>query len=335
MKNVLFYGSGAVNLSLMGWLADPKINFTVLARPASADALREFGVEVECDGLVSIVHPHVITDIADAPDADLVVIGVKAYALDEAIQVIRTRYDRNVPVLSVLNGVRHVDLLRSKFVNVLFATICYNAYRELPYRSVALSRGPLVFTSSRGTEKHIRREVFALMKGKVEVIQHSDPFDVACNKMIINLGNALMSLVGFHENRDRDLKELQHLSAHLFWEGVLVMKANGVKEVDMPGLPSWRLLKWSLLLPQFITVPVFRKKMAFSAINSMAQDVERGTLTEIEEINGQFLTMAKKTTVSVPYNKAVYDLFKEWSASKAASLSPTEVLAKVRSASKR
>lgn len=49
MKNVLFYGSGAVNLSLMGWLADPKVNFTVLARPASADALREFGVEVKCD----------------------------------------------------------------------------------------------------------------------------------------------------------------------------------------------------------------------------------------------------------------------------------------------
>lgn len=78
------------------------------------------------------------------------------------------------------------------------------------------------------------------MKGKVEVIQHSDPFDVACNKMIINLGNALMSLVGFHDKIYCDIKELQHLSAHLFWEGVLVMKANGVKEVDMPGLPAIR-----------------------------------------------------------------------------------------------
>lgn len=93
--------------------------------------------------LLFIVHPHVITDIAEAPDADLVIIGVKAYALDEAIQVIRTRYDTNVPVLSVLNGVRHVNLLRSKFVNVLFATICYNAYRELPYAARSTFAGPI------------------------------------------------------------------------------------------------------------------------------------------------------------------------------------------------
>jgi 2-dehydropantoate 2-reductase len=331
MKHVLFYGSGAVNLSLIGWLAREGLRITVLARPESAAAIREHGVQVKCLGLLSEARPDVITALDKADRPALIVIGVKAYALDEAVAQILATYDRDMPVLSVLNGVRHVDFLRSKFSNAMFATICFNAYRTEPFRSVAMSRGPLVFTYSRAADKHIRRATFDLMKGRVEAVQGADALDVAYNKLIVNLANALMTMVGFHDHRDRDIAQLQHITAHVMWEGVQVLKASGVQELRIPGLPAWRMLWMSRYLPQFITVPIFRKKMSVSAINSMAQDMQRGNDTELEEINGRFLLLAERSSVKVPYNRAVYQLFKEWAAAPSTPLSPSEVLSRIKS----
>jgi 2-dehydropantoate 2-reductase len=335
MKHILFYGSGAVNLSLMGWISRSELRITVLARPNSAEQLRQHGVEVELGKFITKVRPEVVTSLDELEHPDLVVIGVKAYTLDTAASDIRAHFGREIPVLSVLNGVRHIDFLRSKFTNVLFATICFNAYRKSAYRAVAMSRGPIILTYSRAAEKEVRREVFNLLKGRVEVLQSKDAMDVACNKLIVNLSNALMTMVAFHNNRDRELRPLQHIMARMMWEGVKVMRAHGIHETKIPGLPTWRMMLLSRYLPQFITVPILKKKLSLSAINSMAQDVESGQQTEIEELNGHFVAMASKVKVAIPYNKAVYRIFKEWVSDSAAPITPSELLDRIKSVPRR
>lgn len=335
IKHVLFYGSGAVNVSLMGWLHRDGLRMTVLTRPSSAEAIHQHGIRVTCQGLVSEARPGVVASLADCDRPDLIVIGVKAYALDAAMADILSNFDREVPVLSVLNGVRHVDLLRSKFTHAMFATICFNAYRKESWSAVALSCGPLVFTWSKAGDKQIRRATFDLLKGRVEAVQGSDPVDVAYNKLIVNLANALMTMVAFHDHRDRDLARLQFITSRVMWEGVRVLKASGIKELKVPGLPTWRMLWMSRFLPQFITVPIFRKKMMASAINSMAQDIQRGNETELEEINGQLIRLAQKFKVDVPFNRGVHRVFTEWSAAGEAPITPSEVLSRIRSVSRR
>jgi len=331
MRNILFYGAGAVNLSLLAWVARERLNITVLARPSSADALRGRGVRVECGGTVSEAHPEVVTSLAGMERPDVIFIGVKTYALAEAVEDIREAFGKEVPVLSVLNGIRHVDMLRSKFTHAMFATICFNAYREGPGRAVAMSRGPLVFTSGSSTSHHVRRDVFGLFKGRVEAMEKKDPMDVACNKLIINLTNALMTMVAFHDNRDRELSDLQYVTSRVLWEGVLVMRANGVRETRIPGVPSWGLFRLSRFLPQFITLPIFRKKMKVSAINSMAQDIASGSAdTEIEEINGQLLRMAEHVDIKTPFNKGLYNMFNEWAEDPSVPLTPSQVRSKIR-----
>jgi 2-dehydropantoate 2-reductase len=335
MEHVLFYGSGAVNIALMGWMNREGLRMTVLARPASAEMLREHGVRVKCQGLASEARPDVVTSLAECPRPDLIVIGVKSYALDVTVADILKHFDREVPVLSVLNGVRHVDLLRSKFSNAMFATICFNAYRTEAWESVAISRGPLVFTWSGGIDKRIMRATFDLLKGRVEAVQGKDALDVAYNKLIVNLANALMTMVAFHDHRDRQIAQLQRITSHIMWEAVQVLKASGINEQKVPGLPTWRMLWMSRYLPQFVTVPIFRKKMTASAINSMAQDMQRGNATELEDINGALIRLAQKMKVKVPYNRGVYELFKEWSAAQREPMTPSEVLSSINSVSRR
>ncbi|MDP6909760.1 MAG: ketopantoate reductase C-terminal domain-containing protein, partial [Flavobacteriales bacterium] len=265
---------------------------------------------------------------------DLVVFGVKSYDLDTVIKKVQDAYGRDIPILSVLNGVRHLEVLRKEFTNVIFATIGFNAYRTSSIMAVATG-GSLVLSSS-DNEAQVVQTLYKSIKRKVSVSLAKNPMDAAHCKLVINLGNVLLTITGFDQNRKRQLPELQQLMANLLWEGVRVMRKKGVKEVRVPGMPPWIFLWLSKVLPSSITLPIFKKKMRFSAINSLAQDLKSGSKeTELEDINGYFLKLAQKVGVAVPYNEAIYELFKEWQQEGAQPLTPKEVLSKINSFSKR
>jgi 2-dehydropantoate 2-reductase len=163
-----------------------------------------------------------------------------------------------------------------------------------------------------------------------------NPLDAAHCKLVLNLGNALLTMVAFHKYRNRELDVLQKISAELWNEGVDVLKRAGFKEAKIPGMPPWLLLRLSKWLPKSIILPIFEKKLKANSINSMAQDLKAGAAnTELEDINGYFLNMAESAGVEVPYNRALYTIFKEWKENGDQPLKPSELLSRINSFSKR
>ena len=96
-------------------------------------------------------------------------------------------------------------------------------------------------------------------------------------------------------------------------EGMNILKAEGIQEEHIKGLPSWTLLKASAVLPQLITAPLFRKNLKKMGMSSMAQDIfsRNATDTELDDINGYLLSLADKHKMDARYNRAVYRLCKE------------------------
>ena len=96
-------------------------------------------------------------------------------------------------------------------------------------------------------------------------------------------------------------------------EGINILKAEGIVEERIKGLPSWTLLKASAVLPQLITAPLFRKNLKKMGMSSMAQDIfkRNASDTELDDINGYMLSLADKHRMTAPYNHAVYRLCKE------------------------
>ncbi len=261
---------------------------------------------------------------------DLVVIGVKNYSLSTVMDTIEKAFGTDIPVMSVLNGVSHINLISDRFPNALFATIAFNAYRTTPKSAVAVG-GTIGLSASNPNSKTLQ-EVHKILKRKISVSIIENPMDAAHCKLVFNLGNALFTIVGFHDNRNRELPILQKLTAIIMWEGVQVIKKHGVKEVRISGMPSWIFLWLSKTLPTSWVLPMFIKKTEASSINSMAQDLATGSnQTELEEINGYFLELANKVNVEVPYNSAVYAIFKEWVGSSSQPLKPSELLARINS----
>ncbi|TNF25971.1 MAG: hypothetical protein EP314_06270 [Bacteroidetes bacterium] len=334
--NVLYVGSGAVNLCLAGWMHSGTTQTMFLVRSDDHELIgkQAFQCRLPGDKNARVYTCRSFASLKEIEQPDLIVFGVKSYSLDAVVRQVLDAYGPDVQVMSVLNGVRHVEVLQAKFTNPIFATIAFNAYRVSP--TMAVAEGGTLALSCSDLNNATLQKLHYVLKRKISVKLVGNPLDAARCKLVLNLGNALLTIVGFHKHRNRELDVLQQLSAQLLWEGVQTIRTAGTQEVRIPGMPPWALIWLSSVLPKAIVVPIFKKKLSGTVINSMAQDVEAGGVnTELEDINGYLLQLAENVGVEVPYNRALYQIFKEWQASGGQALKPSELLSRINSFSKR
>lgn len=333
---ILYVGSGAVNLSLAAFLHHTVTSTWFLVRSEENPLI--------ATGTFTCTLPHhqkpqtysckAFASLHGVEQPDLVVIGVKNYALDGVLDRLEEAFGKNIPVMSVLNGVSHMEKISSRFSNALFATIIFNAYRKSPSEAVAV--GNALALSAFGKPTAHFEAIRQLLDANLQLTVITNPLEAAHCKLVMNLGNALLTIVGYHDHRQRELDVLQKLTATVMNEGFDVLQQMGVKEARITGMPTWLLVRISKWLPQWITVPIFKKKLEGNAINSMAQDVSAGSsVTELEDINGYFLHLADKVNAPVPCNRALYHIFKDWSGRPQEPLTPSELLAGINSFSKR
>jgi leucyl aminopeptidase len=83
-----------------------------------------------------------------------------------------------------------------------------------------------------------------------------------------------------------------------------ILTRAGYREEPIPEAPPWRLLKIAAKLPDFISDMIFEKDFRNIGLNSMGQDVflRHTRHTEIESLNGYFISMADSLGMKAPVN---------------------------------
>jgi 2-dehydropantoate 2-reductase len=112
----LIVGAGSTGGYFGGRLMQAGRDVTFLVRPARAQQLRSSGLEIlSPHGDVTLV-PKLVTADALAPGGyDVVLLTVKAFSFDRAIDDFAPAVERETMILSVLNGMKHIDVLASRF----------------------------------------------------------------------------------------------------------------------------------------------------------------------------------------------------------------------------
>jgi 2-dehydropantoate 2-reductase len=118
--HILVVGAGATGGYFGGLLARADRDVTFLVRPARAEALRENGLTVTGAGGEWTVKPEVVTpDELATEDAaapyDVVLLSVKAYSLEDAINDVEPAVGRGTVIVPGLNGLAHMDVLDNRF----------------------------------------------------------------------------------------------------------------------------------------------------------------------------------------------------------------------------
>ena len=112
---ILVVGAGATGGYFGGRLAQAGRDVTFLLRPGRAAAIRADGLQIVSEHGDVTLHPGVVeVDGIDRP-YDLVLLCVKAFALEQAMDDLAPAVGPDTLILPLLNGMRHIDLLVDRF----------------------------------------------------------------------------------------------------------------------------------------------------------------------------------------------------------------------------
>lgn len=123
--SILVVGAGATGGYFGGRLAQAGRDVTFLLRPARATAIRSDGLQIISQHGDVTLEPTVVEVGAIDRHYDLILLCVKAFALEQAIADLAPAVGPDTLVLPLLNGMRHLDLLVDRFGrNAVLGGVC-------------------------------------------------------------------------------------------------------------------------------------------------------------------------------------------------------------------
>ncbi len=290
--NVVVFGAGSLG-SLIGGLLARKHDVTLVGREPHVSAVAADGLRVSGE-LEFTVEPAATTAVPER--ADLAVVTVKAHDTAEAAASLA---DCDLDAcLSLGNGMGNEATLAERLdCPVLAGTCTYGARLVEPGHVACTGVGEIALGPRRGGRSDAAAAAGAALDAAgVETVVADDMPRRLWGKLAVNTGiNATTALARVENGAlvDGPSREVAAAAAR---ETARVARANGVD------------------LPDDRAVELVESVAADTAANrsSMLEDVESGSRTEVDAINGYVVDAAAAVDEPVPVNETLAGLLRAW-----------------------
>lgn len=292
-------GSGGVGGFYGGLLARAGADVTFVARGAHLAAMRERGllIENETRGNIEIRNIRVTDDPADIGVVDLVLIAVKLWDLDAAVQAVKPVVGPDTAVLSLQNGVIKDDILRRAFGDrAVMGGVGYVATHisrpGVIHQVGTLQR--LIFGEYDGASTARADALLALaLKAGLQAESVTDIRRTLWEKYTFLVGlsgttTTMRSTIGPIRSNPRTRAFLHDIMR----EVVAVGRAHGVA---LPEHYADERLAFADTVPDDMT-------------SSMHHDLDAGNRLEVEWLSGGVVKLGHEVGIATPANRAVWDV---------------------------
>ena len=286
-----------IGLGAMGSFFAPRLEkaygegFRIIADGERKKRLETEGVSING---VNYRFP-VITPQTEGDKADLILIGVKGYALEQAIQDIRNQVGEHTLILSLLNGVDSEEKLEAVYgeEHVLYAFM---------RMSIVMKDGKADFDPYWGKihfGEKINQEYSERVLRVKEVFDCADiPYEIEEDmrkgiwfKYMCNIGeNLTCALLGIPFGVYRNNEDANWLRRNAMREVAAIAQRKGIDIGEKEIALQEETVK---------TIP-YENKL------STLQDLEAGKRTEIEMFAGTVIRMGRELGVPTPINEVLY-----------------------------
>jgi len=257
--------------------------------PSVVRAIQKNGVNLQdLDGTITKVRVPVRRGPTKLLGTEVLIVAVKAYDT----RVVAAGYQGIIPpetiILSLQNGLGNVEALQSSFKNeVLAASTTEGAFSIGPGYVVHTGRGLTLIGDTRGAYSDTCSRIkTAFDRAGLKARTSSNIRGVLWTKTIVNAAiNPLSSLTRLPNGELAKNRGVQEIAYSAMNEGISVSHAVGIRLVGDPS-KLWRRILLSTRANK----------------SSMLQDIERGKMTEIRQLNGAILSHGRKTRVKTPVN---------------------------------
>jgi 2-dehydropantoate 2-reductase len=308
--HVLCYGAGAIGSLVGGRLALSGVDVTLLARVPHVASIRTWGLILESPGgRVTCKNIDSISSLDDLTrPPDLIILTVKAYQTQEALDALRGLLRDGVPILTLQNGVGNEEAIAA----VAGADRAYSGAITI---SASVPRPGVVRQNTTdggialapvGAGQDLARIESLLQRAGFRCEAHRDYRAMKWSKLLLNMvTNASVAILDLSPQEVVRDPRLFHIEREAFLEASRVMRAMGLHVMALPGYPV-PLVRALMSAPQWIARTVLVRKISRGRgekMPSLWEDLAKGrSQSEVEVLNGAVVRGGERLGVPTPIN---------------------------------
>ena len=293
-------GAGALGCAMGGVLTEAGHEVWLINRNAAqVDAMTQRGLMLRTDGVDRTVLVRAATsaagvDSASGP-ADLLIVLVKSFHTEEAMRSAVSLVGSQTVVLSLQNGLGHEDVL-SEIVgrDKLLAGKTYVGGTQLaPGQVIAGTRRKLTVIGELDGVISVRAQGIAAVfnAAGLDTTVSDNIMGTIWDKLLVNVATgALSGITRLPYGELYQVPELEACAVVAVTEAMAVARACGVRLSITEPVDAWRRAGAGL---------------PFEFKPSMLQSLEKGSITEIDYINGAVVQQGARYGIPTPVNQTL------------------------------
>jgi len=296
-NKILIVGAGAIGGYFGACLCRAGLDVTFLVRRNTYIKIAKDGLSVKSYLGDFMVRPPLIQNVSEIPFADLIILSVKCYDLQEVLEQIAPLVEKGATVLTLQNGVDSEERASAYFKqDCVVAGVVYITSRLAEPGLIEHFRRGTISLGERSGEKSDRAtKIHALIsQSKIPCrLTHQimkEKWEKLCWNATFNPLSVILD---------------QPLSLVLKSTDLLGLVREAVREIIMVAAAEGIALH-SDIAEDTITATVALQ----DHYTSMYEDYKNGNQTEIEHLNGDIVRRGEKHGVPTPTHKTLYSLIK-------------------------
>jgi 2-dehydropantoate 2-reductase len=289
-------GTGAMGSAIGGLLTESGLD-VLLVDPwkEHVEAMEENGLVLEEQGDKRLIRVRATGDVRNVGSVDLVILLVKSYVTERAIRDFAPLIGTDTVVLSLQNGLGNEEIIAGIIgQDRVLGGVTHAGAVLLEAGHVQCSRkGKLTYIGEldgRNTERVL--EVSRLLSAAgLDTDVAEDIYEKIWSKLLVNVAvSPISAITGLSHGGMAAVPEVLACAGAAVAEAMAVARAAAVKLTTEDPSEVWRAATAGL--------PGEHK-------SSMLQDIEKGSRTEIDFINGAVARWGEKHGVPTPVNRTL------------------------------
>jgi 2-dehydropantoate 2-reductase len=312
----LFFGAGAIGTYIGGSLALAGHNVSFIERPEPAAQIQSRGLRLTIRKQTHLVSPaHVYTSADEAlreEATDLMVFALKSFDTESAVAALLPQKGRLPAALCLQNGVENESVLEKAFgTGQVIAGTVTSAVGRGDAGEIRLERDRGVGLA--GGHPLSKPVADAFRNAGMQTTIFADAGSMKWSKMLTNLlANASSAILDMMPADVYSDPRLFRMEREMLCECLRVMRASGMRVVDLPGTPVSLLANGVQYLPAFLAQPLLRQVVGGGRggkLPSFAIDLASGRgITEVRWLNGAVARFGSLVKVSTPVNQTLTEI---------------------------
>jgi 2-dehydropantoate 2-reductase len=324
--NIIVVGAGAIGCYVAGRLAAAGERITLVGRPRTVEPIALSGLTVtDLQGFkahvaadLSAKHLSIastlklaIQNLSPSPAASVqltvVLLCVKGGATVAAAQEIVDCCPAGTSIVSLQNGVDNVARITSTApqMQAFAGMVPYNVVMTTASHVHRTSMGKIYMHQSEITTELVAKFNAAGLLATTS----NDMRAVLWGKLLLNVNNPVNALSDLPLREQLLNRDFRYVFATLQLEALVAMRAAGIEPLQLAAVKP-RVLPYLLKIPNLLFTRIAKKmlRMDASARSSMWDDIQHGRITEVEDMCGAIVRLAKQVGTKAPCNEAMCKL---------------------------